>query len=280
MIQCPGFVSIVQTRKDDFVPETTPGSVSKVTWQVTSADTLVSSRESDISPLVFSVMPKLQHERHTEGKLERFSKISFGFARKVAFKTVGGANAAVWIRYPAHDTDETKAARRIQAFFIDIRRRQRHAIIPALASLRASYFQLCLKLSRSRTWESTVDRVVFLSLWPHALACLEAMRMQFQLMKDRASNRLQHASHQDLEELGANTAKIHELLRNTTRLQDILQPGASSLEDPHAELQSHLHAIQALVETLPRSIGSDIEDEWSLVKKGLKQPAKILRGHR
>ncbi len=208
MIQCPGFVSIVRTRKDDFVPETTPGSVSKVTWQVTSADTLASSRESDISPLVFSVMPKLQHERHTEGKLERFSKISFGFARKVAFKTVGGANAAVRIRYPAHDTDETRAARRIQAFFIDILRRQRHAIIPALASLRASYFQLCLKQSRSRTWESTVDRVVFLALWPHALACLEAMRMQFQLMKDRASNRLQHASHQDLEDLGANTAKI------------------------------------------------------------------------
>ncbi len=73
---------------------------------------------------------------------------------------------------------------------------------------------------------------------------------------------------------------LSELLRNTTRLQDILQPGASSLENPHAELQSHLHAIQALVETLPRSIGSDIEDEWSLVKKGLKQPAKILPGHR
>ena len=100
------------------------------------------------------------------------------------------------------------AVTRIQTFY---RRRlcnRRQVRYGSLTFLVSGAFTECLNEVDSIKWHSQRYRMVFLGVLPHALACLDAMIMQFAHLKPFAAKRLQEAEHLQYEKLGHEVAAI------------------------------------------------------------------------
>lgn len=100
------------------------------------------------------------------------------------------------------------AAIRIQRFYRRRLSNRRSVRYGSLTFLVNGAFTECLNEVRNIEWYSQRYRMVFLGVLPHALACLDAMIMQFAYMKSLASQRLQEAAHSQWEKLGHEVAAI------------------------------------------------------------------------
>ena len=95
-----------------------------------------------------------------------------------------------------------RAALRIQTFLRPRLPRSKRAVPSRLSRLFARHLKACLMHSQTLKLSRYESRLLLWSL-PHALACLEVLRTQFELEKDVLSRKLQKVPHEQLEDAGA-----------------------------------------------------------------------------
>ncbi|KAI0089802.1 hypothetical protein BDY19DRAFT_992766 [Irpex rosettiformis] len=169
------------------------------------------------------------------------------------------------------------AATHLQRFY---RRRlslRRQVAYGSLNFLVSGAFEECLKEVDNIKWKDRRYRMVFLGILPHALACLDAIIMQFEHMKTLASNRLQNSEHSKWEELGHAVTAIDDELQVAKALRDgKLGPnGRIYRQQLWKEFRDvTIREIPKLMVKLPQNVIRDIEVEWSIVRKAVVQPGK------
>lgn len=97
---------------------------------------------------------------------------------------------------------------RLQSFFRAAHARRQRLPTPALAHLRQHAFQKCRDELNEHPRTITAARRIVLGILPHALACISALKLAFEVTKDTRSRELRQVGHAGLEEAGAKVVEI------------------------------------------------------------------------
>ncbi|KZP05200.1 hypothetical protein FIBSPDRAFT_1054221 [Athelia psychrophila] len=149
--------------------------------------------------------------------------------------------------------EQTTAARVIQRFY----RRQMSRIPCTTGTDKAGFGR------RSRY------RLMFLGPLPHLLLCLERSQNVASHLKAAVKKRLTGDTHEQLEELQRHMSQASLLLRETLRLQKVLEPHASFHKTRDVSLlQAHATTAVALFRGL--SCAKELEEDIGLAVQGLQ----------
>lgn len=153
--------------------------------------------------------------------------------------------------------------------------------------LVAQRFAECLERSQQLPRLSRNQRLLFLGPLPHALVCLDALKMYFSCIKDQLASKLQGAGHIDLEESGADVARVQsvftfvspfrrelipvssssDLVVQTSRFEEMLQPGSRLYveHDWHLSFKDYVREIGELVDKVEDAgIRKEVQSDWAL----------------
>ncbi len=187
------------------------------------------------------------------------------------------------------------AAIRIQDFYRRTVSLHRPITYGNLAFLVSGAFAECISQVNRITWDDRRYRMVFLGIVPHALACLDAMIMQFEYLKSVAVQRLKNCHHSKLEELGHAVTAIQYAIISPLRCSGMvnLYPYSDDMQATRVlrsdklgpttyvyrlhrwkEFRDCVREIPKLIEKLPANVTRDIRAEWSIVRKAVFQPGK------
>ncbi|EKM60387.1 uncharacterized protein PHACADRAFT_203599 [Phanerochaete carnosa HHB-10118-sp] len=168
--------------------------------------------------------------------------------------------------------DEVRAFQRIKSFLRPRLVRKRKLPRYGLCHLASDHFEACFKRSHELQLLRT-ERHLFLGPLPHVLACLDGLRMHFEVEKDCLSKKLQNAAHIDLDDAGANVMQAHARLAKTLELQQLLSPRSSLYLRTGwpASFRLHVEQVGSLVKEakLEELVRQDLMAEWDLVHKAV-----------
>lgn len=97
---------------------------------------------------------------------------------------------------------------RLQSFFSAAHARRRRVSTSPLAHLRQRAFERCLDGINECPPTTASARCIILGVFPHALACISALKFAFEVAKDTYSRELRQVDHAGLEEAGAKVVEI------------------------------------------------------------------------
>ena len=171
---------------------------------------------------------------------------------------------------------------------------RKRAIYPGLSFFVEGIFKECLQEVDNIRWSRRRYRLIFLGPLPHALACLDALKMQFEVMKAAAAKRLMDAPHHDLEKRGKEVVAIQYALFDIELVGPLIDDDCSELLETARDLRQNklgpkadtyrlgrwpefmqwVRQIRELMDKLPTTVGPEIAQEWEIVAKGILKRGK------